>query len=533
MPKQEHAMPAFDPRPRYAAAVSALNRRDWKQAQALAMALVRDAPPHAGVMFVAGVAAMNLNQVPLALQCLGNAVSMNPARADYLAQQARALAMSRDPRAALAAADAAAALVDDRDLMTLDTLGVVYSHVQQHDRAADFMQRTVAMAPGDARLRLNLAMSRMYAGDIDAAEASLEDCLRLDPRYWKAYLSLAQLRRQEPAANHVERLRSALDSAPDDVARMYLELALAKELEDLGDFAGSFEHLCAGKRAGGRDRHRDPRRDQALFDAVAGAFAAPGDCPGGCASDEPVFVFGMPRSGTTLVDRILGCHPHVQSAGELENFSVALKRASGSTTAALLDPDTVALAAGIDMTALGQAYLDSTRPSTGQRAHFVDKLPHNFLYAGWIAQALPNAKLICVRRDPMDTCLGNFRQLFAQTSPYYDYSFDLLDTGRYYLAFDRLMAHWQRVFPGRILEVHYEQLVEAQEAQTRTLLAFCGLPWDPACLRFERNEAPVSTASAVQVRSPMYRSALQRWRRFEAQTLELRQLLEAGGIRIG
>lgn len=525
-------MPAFDPRPQYAAAIAALNCSDWKHAQTLAMELVRTAPPHAGVMFVAGVAAMNLGQVPLALQCLGNAVSMNPTRADYLAQQARALAMSRDSRAALAAADAAAALVGAGDVMTLDTLGVVYSHVQQHARAAEFMQRTVAMAPRDARLHFNLAMSHMYAGDIDAAEASLEDCLRLDPGYWKAHLSLAQLRRQQPGHNHVERLYSQLDAAPDDAARMYLELALAKELEDLDDDAGSFGHLHAGKRAGGRGRRYDFSRDQALFDAIAAAFPEPQQRAGGCENDEPLFVFGMPRTGTTLIDRILSSHPWVQSAGELENFSVALKRASGTTTAALLDADTITRTAGLDMSALGQAYLDSTRPVTGQRRHFVDKLPHNFMYVGWIARAFPNAKLICVRRDPMDTCLSNFRQLFAQTSPYYDYSFDLLDTGRYYLAFDRLMAHWQHVLPGRIHEVHYEQLVDAQEAQTRALLEACGLRWDPICLQFERNAAPVSTASAVQVRSPMYRSALQRWRRFEMQTLELRQLLEAGGVRI-
>jgi tetratricopeptide (TPR) repeat protein len=525
-------MPVFDPRPQYAAAIAALNAGDWKQAQTLAMTLVRDAPPHAGVMFVAGVAALNLGQLPLAVQCLGNAASMNPKRADYLAQQARALAMSRDARAALAAADAAAELVDDQDVMTLDTLGVVYSHVQQHARAAEFMSRVVALAPDDARLHFNLAMSRIYAGDIDGAEASLEDCLRLDPGYWKAHLSLAQLRRQERDHNHVERLRAQLNVAPDDIARMYLELALAKELEDLGDAAQAFAHLHTGKRAGGRSRCYEFSRDQALFESILRAFPNPAQIVGGCNSDEPIFVFGMPRSGTTLVDRILSSHPEVQSAGELENFSIALKRASGSTTAALLDADTIKRTTGLDMARLGQAYLDSTRPSTGRTPRFVDKLPHNFMYIGWIAHALPNAKLICLRRDAMDTCLSNFRQLFAQSSPYYDYSFDLLDTGRYYLAFDRLMAHWQRMLPGRILELRYEELVDAQEPQTRALLEFCGLHWDPACLRFEDNAAPVSTASAVQVRSPMFRSSLQRWRRFESQTLELRQLLEAGGVRI-
>ena len=187
---------------------------------------------------------------------------------------------------------------------------------------------------------------------------------------------------------------------------------------------------------------------------------------------------------------------------------------------------------GLDFAKLGAAYVASTRPDTGKTARFIDKLPHNFLYAGLIARALPRARIICVRRNPMDTCLGNFRQLFAQTSPYYDYSFDLQDTGRYFIQFDRLMAHWQRTMPERFVEIEYEQLVEDQESVTRRLLDICGLPWDEACLRFEENSAPVATASAVQVRSPIFRSSLQRWKRYEPQLQELRALLEGAGIKV-
>src|SRR5690606_11755978 len=137
---------------------------------------------------------------------------------------------------------------------------------------------------------------------------------------------------------------------------------------------------------------------------------------------------------------------------------------------------------------LGASYIDNTRPGTGHTPRFVDKLPHNFLYLGHIARALPNAKIVCLRRDPLDTFLSNFRQLFGLNTPFYDYSFDILDIGRYYVLFDRLMAHWQHVLPGRILEVRYETLVDAQEECTRQLLDFCGLPWEDACLRFEEND---------------------------------------------
>ena len=258
-------------------------------------------------------------------------------------------------------------------------------------------------------------------------------------------------------------------------------------------------------------------------DALAGGGEGHANC-------EPIFVVGMPRSGTTLVDRILSSHSTVSSAGELQNFGVVLKRASGSQTPHMLDAETIAAATGLDWARVGAAYVESTRPGTGHRLHFVDKLPHNFLYAGFIARALPNAKIICLRRDPMDVCLSNFRQLFALTSPYYDYSFDLMDTGRYYLMFERLMARWHASMPGRILEVRYEELVDNQEAVTRELVAWCGLDWEQTCLRFENNQAPVATASAVQVRSPMFRTSLQRWKRYGDRMDELYRFLEDEGV---
>src|SRR3546814_8588174 len=199
------------------------------------------------------------------------------------------------------------------------------------------------------------------------------------------------------------------------------------------------------------------------------------------------------------------------------------------STPQVFDLDCIARAAGIDWTQLGTRYLESTRPNTGRTPRFVDKLPHNFLYAGFIARALPRAKIVCLRRDPMDTCLSNFRQLFALDSPYYDYSFDLLDTGRYYLQFDRLMEHWQQALPGRILEIGYESIVDDLEGSVRQLLEFCGLSWDPACLAFETNQAPVATASVVQVREPLNRHPIGRWRHFEAELREFRSLIREGG----
>jgi Tfp pilus assembly protein PilF len=517
---------------RYSAAVDALNKGDWKQAQRLSMQLLREVPPHAGVCFVAGVAARELMQIPLALQCLQRAVELNPVRPDYLAQFAQALSQANEPRAAVEIADRAAAL-QPSDPLSLDTLGFVYSQVHAETKAAGMFRRLVELQPRQARHRFNYATSLIQAGDVDAAERELEACLIANPCEWKAYLSRALLRKQTQVSNHLENLRDALPAAAGDaLGELCVNMALSKEYEDVGEFQASFKHLLTGKAAFRATRAYSSQTDVALFDAIKDGFRQVCAIAGGDPNEEPIFVIGMPRTGTTLVDRILSSHRDVSSAGELQNFGVQFKRATGSVTSPMLDLDTLGRVRQIDWTRLGRQYVESTRPLTGSRRRFVDKLPHNFLLAGFIAKALPNARIICLRRDPMDSCLSNFRQLFALGSSQYDYSFDLLDTGRYFVEFARLVAFWKDMLPGRILDVGYESLVSNQEAGTRRLLEFCGLDWDPACLDFHKNVAPVATASAVQVRAPMNSESVHRWKRYGSDLTQLKSLLVAAGVEV-
>ena len=525
--------PMNDPATLYRRAVDALNRGDWAAALEMAARVLPAVPRHPGVHFVVGVAALQLNRMPVALKHLRLSTTLNPSRGDYGAQLARALASAHLLREAVAAADAAMAAAPE-DALSLDTLGVVYTQANEHEKAASVFRRAAEMMPDRASFRFNLATSLMFAGDVDGAEMHYEACLSIEPGYWKAHLALAQLRRQTTSSNHVDRLLQLLDRRSTDAdGSMYINLALAKEYEDLGDFPRAFSHLAKGKSAGKVGRRYSFEDEQELAMAIERA-APPLDVgwSGGDPTDEPIFVVGMPRTGTTLLDRIISSHPDVHSAGELNNFGVLLKRASGSRSPRLLDRETIDLATAVDWRELGRAYVESTRPGTGRVPRFVDKLPHNFLYLGFIARALPNAKLICLRRDPMDTCLSNFRQLFEQRSPYYDYSFDLLDTGRHYLMFNNLLEYWRRALPSRILEVRYEDVVQHQEASTRRVIEFCGLSWDEGCLNFENNAAPVATASVVQVREPIYRTAVGRWKRYERELVGLKSLLVEGGVEV-
>jgi hypothetical protein len=319
---------------------------------------------------------------------------------------------------------------------------------------------------------------------------------------------------------------------PLDVdAELHLCHALAKHSENAGQYADSFSLLQRGKRRKRASLRYSIEDDAALFEAVRQA-ATPEflrAASGGFASREPIFIVGMPRTGTTLIERILSSHSSVFAAGELSDFSLAVKRAARTPSKLVLDPPTIRAAGNLDFSALGQAYIESTRPRTGHTPHFIDKMPLNFLYVGLIHRALPNAKIIGVRRNALDTCLSNYRQLFATSFPYYNYAYELLDVGRFYLLFDELMHYWRAQLGDRYFQVHYEAVVSDTEREAKRLLEFCELPWEAACLRFHENTAPVATASSVQVRQPIYRTSMERWRKYERELAPLRELLEREG----
>ncbi len=514
----------------YTWALASFHQKEWRRAHDLSVSVLQQIPHRADACYLAGLAAIEMKQWPMALKHLRQATQLDPKRAEYAAQLAKILSLANATGDALREAGRALGLPSP-DASTLDTLGVVYTRANAHERAASLFRRAATQSPDNPVFRFNFAMSLMYAGDIDAAEAQLEASLSLDPQYWRAHSSLTMLRRQTKESNHVERLLShSQQSANDATAQMYLNMALGKEYEDQEDFSKAFAHFTKGKAALKGDQLSSTKRDEALFEAMTRAFSERQPQAKGYPTEEPIFVVGMPRSGTTLVERIISSHPFVYSAGELQNFGLALKQASGVRTPSLLDLETIERGCNIPWDKLGEKYLLSTRPLTDAKPHFIDKFPHNFLYIGFIANALPKAKIICLRRNAMDTCLSNFRELFTAGSEFHGYSLDVLDAGRYYILFDRLMAHWKRVFPGRILEVEYETLVDTQEASTRQLLEYCDLPWSDACLRFEQNGAPVTTASSVQVRAPIYRSSIRRWKKYESQLTELRNLLTNAGI---
>jgi len=489
------------------------------------------------------VIAAHNGQQTKAVDILVNAVTLAPYNPEYRAELGKQyLAISR-PEEALREAEAALAL-EPVAPTTLNTLGAVLSHTGEHERAlACFEGATRVMEqrgpdPGSladewrADLYFNTAASLQFAGRFADAEAAFERAIALRPHMFKAHAALATVRRQTPEDNHLERLQALRSKVATARDQLHLGHAIAKEEEDLGNFQAAFSSLTWAKEAQSEQEDYNAVTDAQLFTRIKQRFSRElfSNPAGGCDSREPIFVVGMPRTGTTLVEQILSSHSQVYAAGELGNFPLQVARGTGSTVNELFDDPTLAAAIDLDYPSLGTAYIDSTRPRTGHTPHFIDKLPINFLFLGLIRLALPKAKLVCLRRDPMDTCLSNYRQLFALNFRHYRYNYRLLDCGRYYIQFDRLMHHWRELMPGAIFELQYEALVENPETVVRELLAYCELPWEAQCLEFHRRKTSVATPSAAQVRQGIYTSSVDRWRRYGDDMQPLYELLHSAGF---
>lgn len=508
---------------------TALARGRVAEAAENARALVHAVPDHPAGYFLMGMVAAEAGQIVNAIQLIEAAVKRAPV-AEHLAQLGRLLSLQRNDEKAVAAAERALAL-EPADALTLDTIGCVFVRVGRHREALAPFAAAVAIDPDNLDYRYNLAAASGFVGDVDKARWNYEAIIAADPGYARAHYALATLSRQRVDANHVPRLKAALAATrtPEDALR--LRYALAKELEDLAD-PGALAHLSVANAAQKRAIGYDFAQDAAIFDAIEALFGglAPVAAQTGTPDAAPIFIVGMPRTGTTLADRILSSHPAVESAGELQAMPLAVKGLAATSTRMVIDPATVAASGGVDPAAIGDAYLERARHHlTGGAARFIDKLPANFLYVGHIATAFPNAAIVCLRRHPMDTIWSNYKNLFASTSAYYGYSYDPMDAARYYARFDRLMALWERLFPGRVLQLSYEALVADQAGQSRRLLAHCGLQWDDRCLSFHENAAPVATPSAAQVRRPINADAVGRWRTHEAALAPARDWLASRG----
>lgn len=409
----------------------------------------------------------------------------------------------------------AASGMSGADARTLDQLGHILNRTADFDESLALFRQAAVMAPNEAPILNNLAWGAQHLGLFAEAEAAVRRALALQPADDKAWFNLSGLPGWRPSPGEIVALQRLLDQVVDDEERsLGVGHALARGQEALGDAPAAMATLTRAKAARRRARRFDAVAAVAAFEAAQAAWAQ-GPRGEGDPSSAPIFVVGPPRSGTTLLDRILSSHRDVTSAGELMVMPRLALRAAGiqgerAPTAEIMQRTAAAPAALI-----GRTYLQAVAPLAGATPRFTDKRPFNLIFAGMISRALPNARILRMRRGPADTVLGNYRQFFASGSVFHDYAYDLQDTAHYVAGLEALSTAWERLLPpDRYRVVDYEALVADPEGQIRAILAFCDLPWDAACLDFHRNTAGVATASAVQVREPLHNRNIGLWRRY-------------------
>jgi len=505
---------------------------DWRAADQTCRLVNAQYPDFAAGWQAASHIAMRLGSAATALGCIEHALAIEPENPGLMIQRGQCLLAAGRLAEAHAAAGAAQRLAAGNAAL-LDAVGSLYSHANDQQRALTAYEQAVALEPGNALFIFNRATVRRYLGQLAEAEADYDRVIALNPADYEAYRNRSELRTQTVEMNHVAELESlAGRSGADWRGQVQLHYALAKEYEDLGDYELSFRQLQQGAALRREHLRYDVATDVATVDWIIEAFAdVPADPPPNACGDAPIFIVGLPRSGSTLVDRILGSHSQVYSAGELKHFALAIvaavRRQSGS--AQLSRRELVARSAGLDFAELGRDYLERARGAGAAGARFTDKMPLNYLYCGLIRRALPNARIVHVSRSPMAACYAIYKTLFEDGYPF---SYDLAELGQYYLGYRRLMAHWQRIMPQAIHALSYEDLVADQLGQTRRLLEFCGLEWQDACAQFHQNPSPTTTASAAQVRRPIYDSSVSQWRHYAPQLAPLSSQLGAAGIAV-
>jgi len=500
-------------------AAGAMVKKDLPRAEALLKAHLMKAPTDvAAIRMLAEVAARygrDEDARKLLERCLELAPNFTPALYAY------ALLLHRDNESARALPVIERLLAaEPRHPGYRNFHAVLLSRLGDYARAAHIYAELLREYPAHAKVWLSYGHTLKTDGELQEGIAAYRRSIALEPTLGEAYWSLANLKtfRFEPAEVAAMEAKAA-DPAVGDVDRLQLHFALGKAREDAGDWAVSFAHYekanALQRKRFNYDADNNTTRLRHLQSVLTRDFIA-SRAGSGDPSPDPIFIVGLPRAGSTLVEQILASHSQVEGTMELPEIIAMARelRAESESQAAGAYTNMLATLDSGRLRELGEQFMAETRIyRKTDRQFFIDKMPNNFLHIGMIHLVLPNAKIIDARRHPLACCFSNYRQHFASGQRF---AYDLADLGRYYRDYVELMAHFDAVLPGRIHRVIYERMVEDTEAEVRRLLVYCGLPFEDACLRFFENERAVRTPSSEQVRQPIYRDAVDQWRHYEA-----------------
>jgi len=406
--------------------------------------------------------------------------------------------------------------------------GAVLVRMGDSTTALQIFESVLKDHPRQALALLSYGHALKSMGRADEAAQVYRRAVNKSPGVGEAYWSLANLKTYRFSDDDIKAMRSAIGSGGGDADdRSHLAFALAKALEDRERYHESFKYYQRGNAIRRLEHRYDPKKNsynavRQLHTCTADFFAAREGQ--GCPARDPIFIVGLPRAGSTLLEQILASHSRVEGTAELPDI-IAISRQLGGRkrdNPATKYPEILADLSAQNLHDLGEDYLASTRVQRSGSPFFIDKMPNNFLHIGLIHLILPNARIIDARRHPMAGCFSGYKQLFAQGQTF---SYHLSDVGHYYRNYIKVMDHWDKVLPGRVLRVQYEELVADPESQIRRLLDYCALSFEEQCLRFYETERAIRTPSAEQVRQPIYTGGLEQWRHFESHLAPLKEAL--------
>lgn len=499
-------------------------RGEVSQAEKLCVAILTRDPRNVPALMLAGALARDVNDFGLALDLLKKAAALQPGSVEARLALATAYGEAREYQDAIVNFQYVLARKPNL-VAALGALGKYYTAAGEAELALPLFEKATKLRPDHAALRYDHAAALIALGRMDEAADLLRENIARGYRVAPSYRSLADTRKfsGEPAelGAILEKLKGSKLNQADRVA---LHHAAGKILNDLGRHEQAIDHFQASKAAAGHGFDIEAYRRR--IDTLVAAFTPEllkAKAGFGSPSEVPVFIVGMPRSGTTLIEQICASHPDVHGAGELSKLGTVV-RSAGYTQppSGSIQKSPQALTAD-EARSLAAEYLQFIQRISPSSARIVDKMPHNFQLVGMIALLFPNAKIIHCTRDPIDNCISCFFNTFNEK---HGYNTDLGTLGLYYREYVRLMRHWYTLLPGRIHECRYETMVADQEAETRRLIDFLGLPWDDACLSFYETGRSVTTPSRWQVRQPIYASSVKRWKRYESK---IQPLIEALG----
>lgn len=509
-----------------------LGKGDLTAAEATAQACRQAWPSAPTGWHLGSIIALFAGDPRTALRLIEEPLRTRPTHAQCLLQKAECHLALGERGAALAAAKAAAAHSEDLP-ESLEAIGEFMIQAGEQRLALPLFDRALTLVGSNreqrARLLANRALTHQYVGNLELAECDYEAMLAIDPVVPTAFKGLVGLRRQTPERNWIAQMKRALELLPAASEHAVdVHFALAKSYDDLGNYRSNLQHLSAGNRIERTFINYDLAFDRELMKALEESFTADEGRAEDAVVESPIFIVGLPRSGSTLIERILSSHPQIHQAGELTAVTDSILALTGIVPGSgITARDYAARLAALNGPAIAEQYLARTRAFRAEGLRWTDKQLSNFVYCPLLLRAFPRARIVHATRHPLAASFAIYRTLFSGGYPF---AYDLMEIVDFYIAYWHLMRHWQQTLQDRILELPYERVVTSFEPSVQRLLEYVGLPFDEACLEFHRNPHPVITASSAQVRQPLYASGLEQWKHYEGWLSPARARLQAAGI---